>query len=174
MNAAASISRFAPAPHLTRSRQPTAAQHTLQFLFNPERAARLVEFHARDGESRPRGSARRHYCGNVEGAALGRAIRAKLRGSWTRGPLRLAGAGYQRTCDHSSPGSSVARSPPIKGLAQREQCFRERSRSEGPSGPRRRANRAVSERPKKLDMPAPSEPPDGPPIGDDEEFFAVP
>jgi Met-zincin len=26
-----------------------AAQHTLQFLFNPERAARLVEFHARDG-----------------------------------------------------------------------------------------------------------------------------
>src|SRR5260221_10508184 len=25
-----------------------AAQHTLQFLFNPERAERLVEFHARD------------------------------------------------------------------------------------------------------------------------------
>jgi hypothetical protein len=28
-----------------------AAQHTLQFLFNPERAARLVEFHARDAEN---------------------------------------------------------------------------------------------------------------------------
>jgi len=28
-----------------------AAQHTLQFLFNPERAARLVEFHARNAES---------------------------------------------------------------------------------------------------------------------------
>src|SRR6202008_4599286 len=28
-----------------------AAQHTLQFLFNPERAARLVEFHARDKEN---------------------------------------------------------------------------------------------------------------------------
>jgi uncharacterized protein DUF4953/uncharacterized protein DUF5117 len=28
-----------------------AAQHTLQFLFNPERAARLVEFHARNSES---------------------------------------------------------------------------------------------------------------------------
>jgi len=27
-----------------------AAQHTLQFLFNPERAARLVEFHARNEE----------------------------------------------------------------------------------------------------------------------------
>src|SRR4029077_8597026 len=26
----------------------SAAQHTLQFLFNPERAARLVEFHARN------------------------------------------------------------------------------------------------------------------------------
>src|SRR4029077_18133604 len=25
-----------------------AAQHTLQFLFNPERAARLIEFHSRD------------------------------------------------------------------------------------------------------------------------------
>ncbi len=28
-----------------------AAQHTLQFLFNPERAARLVEFHARSAEN---------------------------------------------------------------------------------------------------------------------------
>src|SRR5438128_9627100 len=28
-----------------------AAQHTLQFLFNPERAARLVEFHARNPEN---------------------------------------------------------------------------------------------------------------------------
>jgi hypothetical protein len=28
-----------------------AAQHTLQFLFNPERAARLVEFHARDASN---------------------------------------------------------------------------------------------------------------------------
>src|SRR5207249_5570570 len=27
------------------------AQHTLQFLFNPERAARLVEFHARNAEN---------------------------------------------------------------------------------------------------------------------------
>src|SRR5437764_1055179 len=29
----------------------TAAQHTLQFLFNPDRAARLVEFHARNAEN---------------------------------------------------------------------------------------------------------------------------
>jgi hypothetical protein len=29
----------------------SAAQHTLQFLFNPERAARLVEFHARNREN---------------------------------------------------------------------------------------------------------------------------
>jgi len=29
----------------------SAAQHTLQFLFNPERAARLVEFHARNPEN---------------------------------------------------------------------------------------------------------------------------
>jgi len=28
-----------------------AAQHTLQFLFNPERASRLVEFHARNAEN---------------------------------------------------------------------------------------------------------------------------
>jgi len=28
-----------------------AAQHTLQFLFNPERAARLVEFHARNADN---------------------------------------------------------------------------------------------------------------------------
>jgi hypothetical protein len=29
----------------------SAAQHTLQFLFNPERAARLVEFHARNAQN---------------------------------------------------------------------------------------------------------------------------
>ncbi len=29
----------------------SAAQHTLQFLFNPERAARLVEFHARNSDN---------------------------------------------------------------------------------------------------------------------------
>ena len=29
----------------------SAAQHTLQFLFNPERAARLIEFHARNREN---------------------------------------------------------------------------------------------------------------------------
>ena len=29
----------------------SAAQHTLQFLFNPERAARLIEFHARDAQN---------------------------------------------------------------------------------------------------------------------------
>ena len=29
----------------------SAAQHTLQFLFNPERAARLIEFHARNAEN---------------------------------------------------------------------------------------------------------------------------
>jgi hypothetical protein len=29
----------------------SAAQHTLQFLFNPERAARLVEFHARNSQN---------------------------------------------------------------------------------------------------------------------------
>jgi hypothetical protein len=29
----------------------SAAQHTLQFLFNPERAGRLIEFHARDSQN---------------------------------------------------------------------------------------------------------------------------
>jgi uncharacterized protein DUF4953/uncharacterized protein DUF5117 len=29
----------------------SAAQHTLQFFFNPERAARLIEFHARDAQN---------------------------------------------------------------------------------------------------------------------------
>src|SRR6185436_7557988 len=43
-----------------------AAQHTLQFLFNPERAARLVEFHARDRAS----------------LGLGEAIDAILAATW--------------------------------------------------------------------------------------------
>ena len=44
----------------------SAAQHTLQFLFNPERAARLVEFHAR----------------NAENPGLGEVLDAVLNATW--------------------------------------------------------------------------------------------
>jgi len=47
-----------------------AAQHTLQFLFNPERAARLVEFHARnaDNPGLQEVLGRHHWC-DLENAA---------------------------------------------------------------------------------------------------------
>jgi hypothetical protein len=52
-----------------------AAQHTLQFLFNPERTARLVEFHAR----------------NVESPGLGEIVDAILAATWKE----QHGSGYR-------------------------------------------------------------------------------
>jgi hypothetical protein len=61
-----------------------AAQHTLQFLFNPQRAARLVEFHAR----------------NPENPGLGEILDAILVGTWQARPHSGYLAEVAWTVDH--------------------------------------------------------------------------
>src|SRR5262249_33744121 len=151
------------------------AQHTLHFLFNPERAARLVEFHARDAAN----------------PGLEEVLDAVVAATW-KAPHP---AGYQgaiaRVID------SVALYELLR-LAQNENATtqvravasEEADQLKGwlnaakvrASDPAQKAHLAYAaaqveqfqKDPKKVDLTAPSEPPDGPPIGDEEDFNGWP
>jgi hypothetical protein len=148
-----------------------AVQQTLQFLFNPERAARLVEFHARDAANpglqevldaviaatfkapHPAG-----YHGEIArvadsvvlfdllGLATNERATTQVRAvaSWEVGQLR----GWLNVAK-SSATDPAQRAHLAYAAAQVEQFQKD---------------------PKKVDLQAPSEPPDGPPIGDAEDF----
>jgi hypothetical protein len=148
-----------------------AAQHTLQFLFNPERAARLVEFHAR----------------NSENPGLEEELDAILTATWKS----LHGDGYNRQIanvvddavlyDLMSLASSARASDEVRAIASQEL----HSLHDWLSAPVRglpaisdEAHKAFASRqieqfekdPKKIDLTAPAEPPDGPPIGTDDDW----
>jgi len=152
-----------------------AAQHTLQFLFNPERAARLVEFHARDAANpglqevldailaatwkapHPPG-----YSGEIARVVDDVALYDLLSLATTDGATTEVRAVASLEADQLkgwlNSAKTTATDPAQKAhltyaAAQIEQFQRD---------------------PKKLDLTAPAEPPDGPPIGDEEEFPAWP
>jgi hypothetical protein len=153
----------------------TAAQHTLQFLFNAERAARLVEFHARDAAN----------------PGLQEVLDAIVASTWKASHP----AGYH---------GEIARVVDdlvlydLLGLATNEQAASQvravaslevdqlkgwlNAVKASATDPAQKAHLAYAatqveqfqKDPKKLSLIAPSEPPDGPPIGDDEDFGGWP
>ena len=155
-----------------------AAQHTLQFLFSPERAARLVEFHARDAAN----------------PGLEEMIDAVIAATW-KSPR---GSDYKgavaRTVDDvalydllalatKDAASTESRAIAAYKLHQLKGWL---GGAAAGVGEEERAHRAQAvwqieqfERdPKKLELPGPAQPPDGPPIGgsfgtldDDEPVF---
>ena len=148
-----------------------AAQHTLQFLFNPERAARLVEFHAR----------------NAENPGLQEVLDAVFTATW-KSPH---GDGYNAQIanaidevalyDLMALVANEHGSDEVRGIANQE-LYTLRDWLNGPG----RAGQVVSDQahvsyalrqieqfekdPKKIDLTPPAEPPDGPPIGTDEDW----
>jgi hypothetical protein len=148
-----------------------AAQHTLQFLFNSERAARLVEFHARDAAN----------------PGLPEVLDAIVAATW-KAPHP---AGYHgeiaRVVDDVVLYDLV-------GLATNEQATTQvravaafeadrlkawlNAAKASATDPAQKAHFAYAasqveqfqKDPKKLNLTPPLEPPDGPPIGDDEDF----
>lgn len=143
----------------------SAAQHTLQFLFNPERAARLVEFHAR----------------NRQNPSLSDVLEAVLAATW-KSPH---GSGYNEQIamtvdnvvlydlmtlaanDHASDEVRAVASLKLHELhdwlvaqpagtiiSDKAHIFFTRQRIEN-----------FEKDPKRIDLTAPLEPPDGPPIG---------
>jgi Met-zincin/Domain of unknown function (DUF5117) len=151
-----------------------AAQHTLQFLFNAERAARLVEFHARDAAN----------------PGLQEVLDAIVAATW-KAPHA---AGYPGEIarvidsvvlyDLLSLARNDRATTQVRAVASREvEQLRGWLRVNRAAGdPAQQAHLAYAaaqieqfqKDPKKLELTAPAEPPDGPPIGDDEDFFIGP
>lgn len=144
----------------------SAAQHTLQFLFNPERAARLVEFHAR----------------NAENPGLGEVLDAVLNATW-RAPHP---AGYDgeiantvdnvalydlmalAASDHASDEVRAIASFKLHELKDWLGASRETSSVIADKAHVFFAASQIAlfeKNPKQIDLTPPVEPPDGPPIG---------
>jgi len=148
-----------------------AAQHTLQFLFNPERAARLVELHAR----------------NAEEPGLQEELDAILTATW-KAPH---GDGYSEQIanvvdnvvlyDLMSLAANEYASDEVRGIAGLElhELNGWLNASLGSRQPvldqahisfASRQIEQFEKDPKKIDLTPPAEPPDGPPIGTDEDW----
>jgi hypothetical protein len=144
----------------------SAAQHTLQFLFNPERAARLVEFHAR----------------NEENPGLEEVLDAVLNATW-KAPH---GKGYNgeiaNTVDNvvlydlmslsaNDHASDAVRAIASLKLHELKDWLNSRNLAAQPTSGQAQIYFALKEielfekDPKRIDLTAPVEPPDGPPIG---------
>jgi len=140
----------------------SAAQHTLQFLFNPERAARLVEFHAR----------------NAENPSLSEVLGAVLTATWKAPHPKGYGGEIANTVDDvalydlmalaaNDHASDAVRA--IASLKLRELDNWLGSPAEGMDKAHAYfASRQIAlfeKDPKRIDLTPPVEPPDGPPIG---------
>ena len=147
-----------------------AAQHTLQFLFNAERAARLVEFHAR----------------NAENPSLEEVLDAVLAATWK--PPH--GSGYQaeiaRAIDRivlydlmalsaNERASDQVRAIAAQKLEELRTWLAAIQGTAKDEEERAHIHLAISQilqfqkDPKQVTVAPPAEPPDGPPIGADED-----
>jgi hypothetical protein len=142
-----------------------AAQHTLQFLFNPARAARLVEFHARD----------KNYPGLEE------VIDAILAATWKAD----IGAGYSEEVgrvvrdvvlyDLMALAVNPKTSEQVRAIAwiKLDELKKSIRNVSTPHPDYVYAVHQIEQFQKESEKfvgVVPAEPPDGPPIGDDEEF----
>jgi hypothetical protein len=147
-----------------------AAQHTLQFLFNPARAARLVEFHAR----------------NAESPGLEEVLAAIFTTTWKAPHSSGYSAEIARKVDDVALYDLMALSAnehisdQVRAIASLKleelRTWLEAQASVKDEAQRAHFFFAVSQiaqfqkDPKKMDLAAPAEPPDGPPIGTDGDW----
>ncbi len=148
-----------------------AAQHTLQFLFNPERAARLVEFHAR----------------NAENPGLEEVLDAVLNATWKAQHAKGYEGEIAQTVDSVVLYEVMALSAnerategvrAIASLKLRDLKDWLDSPAGGMQVIRDPAHiyftgkqiEQFQKDPKQITVPPPAEPPDGPPIGTDDDW----
>jgi hypothetical protein len=148
-----------------------AAQHTLQFLFNSERAARLVEFHARDAQN----------------PGLEEILDAILTATWKS----AHGSGYvaevARTADRAvlydlmALSANERASDQVRAIASLKLEELRVWLAASQSSAKDEAERAhlymaasqiaqFQKDPKKITAAPPADPPDGPPIGADDDW----
>jgi len=140
-----------------------AAQHTLQFLFNPERAERLIEFHARDHAN----------------PGLGEVLEAVLKATWESPRQEGYASEIANVVDDVALYDLMAlaandrASEEVRDIAWMELTLLKgwlTMQLQGKSIERHfsfaiRQIELFEKDPKRLDLTAPTEPPDGPPIG---------
>jgi hypothetical protein len=143
------------------------AQHTLQFLFNPERAARLVEFHAR----------------NAENPGLQEVLEAILAATWKtahdegyKGQIANA-VDMVVLYDLMALSANDHASDEVRAIARLE--LQELKRWVFAPLPTIKDQAHIAfaswqieqfeKDPKQISVPPPAEPPDGPPIGTDDD-----
>jgi hypothetical protein len=148
-----------------------AAQHTLQFLFNPERAARLVEFHAR----------------NAENPGIEEVLDDILNATWKSPREGALASEVARVVDDVtlrdliSLAADESASEPVRAMVTRklaELALWISHESKATRDSDQIAHQAFAARqiqlflqdPKRFVPPAPSAPPDGPPIGADDDW----
>jgi len=148
-----------------------AAQHTLQFLFNPERAARLVEFHAR----------------NVENPGLEEVLDAVLNGTWKAQHAKGYEGEISQTVDSVVLYEVMALSANERATEGVRAIASVKLRDlkdwlDSPAGGMQvirdpahiyftgKQIEQFQKDPKQITVPPPAEPPDGPPIGTDDDW----
>jgi len=150
-----------------------AAQHTLQFLFNPARAARLVEFHARNAAN--------PSLEEVLDAVIATTWKASRGADYSGAIARVVGDVVLHDLLALATNDSAA--PEVRAIAayKAHQLKAWLGGAAAGAGEDEQAHRAQAIReieqferePKKLELVAPSEPPDGPPIGSGVVFGTV-
>ena len=148
-----------------------AAQHTLQFLFNPERAARLVEFHAR----------------NVENPGLEEVLDAVLNATWKAQHAKGYEGEIAQTVDSVVLYEVMALSANERATEGVRAIASLKLRNlkdwlDSPAGGMQvirdpahiyftgKQIEQFQKDPKQITVPPPAEPPDGPPIGTDDDW----
>jgi hypothetical protein len=148
-----------------------AAQHTLQFLFNPQRAARLVEFHAR----------------NAENPGLEEVLDAILAATW-RTPHSEGSSGQIANAldmvvlyDLMSLAANEHAADQVRAIA-RLKLHDLNGWLNAPAGGRQTITdlahisfaswqiEQFEKDPKQIELTTPADPPDGPPIGADDDW----
>ncbi len=149
-----------------------AAQHTLQFLFNPERAARLVEFHAR----------------NSENPGLEEVLDAVLRATWKAPHGSAYPAEIARMIDsivlydlmalsaneHASDqvrAIATLKLEELRGWLATAQSSATDEEERAHLFLAAKQIEQFQKDPKLISVTPPAEPPDGQPIGDDEDYW---
>jgi hypothetical protein len=148
-----------------------AAQHTLRFLFNPERAARLVEFHARNAESpgleevleaivaatwkTPHGDGLRGQIANAVDMVVLYDLMALAANDRASDQVRAIANFKLYELDRWLDAQMVSRQPILEPA---HVAFASRQIAQ------------FQKDPKKMDLTPPAEPPDGPPIGTDDDW----
>jgi Met-zincin/Domain of unknown function (DUF5117) len=151
-----------------------AAQHTLQFLFNPERAARLVEFHARDAANPSLDEVLSQVFTDMDTWSRS----AGYLGEVARVVDSVALYDLMALANNTKAAVQVraVAATQLNGLKQRLAVA---ATTEQDPGLRAHSffDAAQIEQfqkdPAKLNLTSPAEPPDGPPIGDDEDFGII-